>query len=144
MENGANPDVPVREDAPQTGANRDAELLTVSQAYDHLIATGLPRSKKTIRKWCRLNHVEWKEIAIPGGAKWLITRTSLDARIAEEKLIDASLAQQTGANSSGPVRADTGANPSAPVRDDALVEVLRNSSRMNATHAPPREPRAVS
>ena len=79
-----------------------------------LISEGLPRSKKTIRKWCRLNHVEWKEISVTGGAKWLITRSSLDARIAEEKLIDASLTQETGAN------------PSGPVRDDELVQVLKD------------------
>ncbi len=72
------------------------ELLTVGQAYEHLIVEGLPRSKKTIRKWCRLNHVEKKQNVIPGGPKWLITRSSLDARIADERLIDASLTQETG------------------------------------------------
>jgi hypothetical protein len=125
MEDQANQREPVPGDASGTSANRSPELLTVNQAYDHLIAKGLPRSKKTIRKWCRLNHVEWKEIAVPGGAKWLIIRSSLDARIAEERLIDASLAQRPGANLSERGRADTGANPSVPVRDDALVEVLK-------------------
>ncbi len=100
-------------------------LLTVSQAYEHLIAEGLPRSKKTIRKWCRLNHVEKKQNVIPGGPKWLITKSSLDARIAEERLIDASLTQETGSNRSAPVLPQTGTNPSAPVRDDELVEVLK-------------------
>jgi hypothetical protein len=100
-------------------------LLTVSQAYEHLIAEGLPRSKKTIRKWCRLNHVEKKQNVIPGGPKWLITRSSLDARIAEERLIDASLAQETGSNRSERVAGQTGANPSGPVRDDELVKVLK-------------------
>ena len=100
-------------------------LLTVSQAYEHLIAEGLPRSKKTIRKWCRLNHVEKKQNVIPGGPKWLITRSSLDARIAEERLIDASLTQETGSNRSEPVRPRTGPNPSAPVRDDELIDVLK-------------------
>ncbi len=100
-------------------------LLTVSQAYEHLIAEGLPRSKKTIRKWCRLNHVEKKQNVIPGGPKWLITRSSLDARIVEERLIDASLTQETGSNRSERVPVQTGTNPSAPVRDDELVEVLK-------------------
>ena len=103
----------------------ESPLLTVSQAYEHLIAEGLPRSKKTIRKWCRLNHVEKKQNVIPGGPKWLITRSSLNARIAEERLIDASLAQETGSNRSERVPGQTGANPSAPVRDDELVEVLK-------------------
>jgi hypothetical protein len=122
-ENPANPGEPVRHDPPETGSNPD--LLTVSQAYDYLIAQGLPRSKKTIRKWCRQNHVEWKEIAVPGGAKWLITRSSLDARIAEERQIDASLTQETGTDLSGQDRTGPDAHPSEPVRDDALVEFLR-------------------
>jgi hypothetical protein len=100
-------------------------LLTVSQAYEHLIAEGLPRSKKTIRKWCRLDHVEKKQNVIPGGPKWLITKSSLDARIAEERLIDASLTQETGSNRSEQVPVQTGSNPSAPLRDDELVEVLK-------------------
>ena len=100
-------------------------LLTVSQAYEHLIVEGLPRSKKTIRKWCRLNHVERMQNVIAGGPKWLITQSSLDARIAEERLIDASLTQQTRPHGSGPVSERTGANPSIQVRDDDLVEMLK-------------------
>ena len=123
MENEANQHEPVGPGPSETGSNHD--LLTVSQAYDYLIAEGLPRSKKTIRKWCRLKHVDWKEIAVPGGAKWLITRSSLDARVAEERLIDASLARDTGANRHEQARTDTDANLSAPVRDDAIIEVLK-------------------
>lgn len=125
MADHANQHEPVSTEPSQSGANRNPELLTVSQVYDQLISEGLPRSKKTIRKWCRLNHVEWKEITVPGGAKWLITRSSLDARIAEERLIDASLALATGTNPSEQGRTNTGANPTVPVRDDALVEVLQ-------------------
>lgn len=109
----------------EANADSTSSLLTVSQSYEYLIAKGLPRSKKTIRKWCRLGHVDQKQNVIPGGPKWLITRSSLDARIAEERLIDASLTQETGANRSEPVPVQTGANPSAPVRDDELVKVLK-------------------
>lgn len=138
MEEQANQREPVRDGTPQTGKNSTSELLTVSQAYDYLISEGLPRSKKTIRKWCRLNHVEWKEIAVLGGAKWLITRSSLEARIAEERLIDASLMQENTRYPSEQVRTDTSANPSEPVRDDALVEVLKEQ----LTHE--REARTVA
>jgi hypothetical protein len=106
---------------PDTGS----PLLTVSQAYEHLIAEGLPRSQKTIRKWCRLNHVEKKQNVIPGGPKWLITKSSLNARIVEERLIDASLSRETGSNQSGRVPVQTGSNPSAAVRDDEVVEILK-------------------
>ncbi len=105
--------------------NTECFLLTVSQAYEHLIAEGLPRSKKTIRKWCRLNHVEKKQNVIPGGPKWLITQSSLDARLAEERLIDASLSQKTGSNRSERVPGQTGSTPSAAVRDDELVAILK-------------------
>ena len=125
MDDQPNQHEPVRGGSAETGTNQDPDLLTVSQAYDYLISAGLPRSKKTIRKWCRLNHVEWKEIAVPGGAKWLITKSSLETRVAEERLIDASLAVATSTNQSEQVRTDTSANPSGPVRDDALVEVLK-------------------
>ncbi len=109
----------------RSSPNTECSLLTVSQAYEHLIAEGLPRSKKTIRKWCRLNHVEKKQNVIPGGPKWLITKSSLDARIAEERLIDASLTRETGSNRSERVPVQTGSNPSAAVRDDELVEILK-------------------
>lgn len=116
---------PVSAEASKTSSNPDTPLLTVSQAYEYLIAEGLPRSKKTIRKWCRFNHVDKKQNVIPGGAKWLIIRSSLDARIAEERLINASLTRETSSNRSEPVPVRTGANTSAPVRDDELVEVLK-------------------
>ena len=123
MTDEANQQEPVRPDLHETGSNPN--LLTVSQAYDYLIAEGLPRSKKTIRKWCRMNHVDWKEIAVSGGAKWLITRSSLDARIAEEKLIDSSLTRETGSNPPGQGQTVTRANLSGPARDDALVDMLK-------------------
>ncbi|MFT5488354.1 MAG: hypothetical protein ACI9MU_003280 [Alphaproteobacteria bacterium] len=125
MENQTDPFEPGSTEGAAPSQNPVSPLLTVSQAYEHLIAEGLPRSKKTIRKWCRLNHVEKKQNVIPGGPKWLITRSSLDSRIAEERLIDASLTQETGSNRSERVPLQTGTNPSAPVRDDELVAVLK-------------------
>ncbi len=120
MNNHSNPSEPV-----PTEQQTTPPLLTVSQAYELLIAEGLPRSKKTIRKWCRLGHVEKSQNVIPGGAKWLIVKSSLIARIAEERLIDASLCHETGSNPSASVPDQTRPNPSAPVRDDELVEVLK-------------------
>jgi hypothetical protein len=125
MDKQTNPFEPGSTEGTDSSQNPVSPLLTVSQAYEHLIAEGLPRSKKTIRKWCRLNHVEKKQNVIPGGPKWLITKSSLDARIAEERLIDASLTQETGSNRSERVPVQTGTNPSAPVRDDELVAVLK-------------------
>jgi hypothetical protein len=124
MDQHTNQGDPVPENGPRNGPP-GPELLTVSQAYDYLISEGLPRSKKTIRKWCRHNHVEWKEFAVPGGAKWLITRSSLEARVSEERLIDASLTKETAATRFEPVRPDTSADPSGPARNDALVTLLR-------------------
>ncbi len=112
-----------------TGSRADENdrpaLLTVSQAYEYLIVVGLPRSKKTIRKWCRMGHVEKKQNVIPGGPKWLILRTSLDARIAEERFIDGTLSRETRANPSEPVPEPTASDRSAAVRDDELVEILK-------------------
>ncbi len=121
MSSHPNPSEPVSPEQP----NLPSPLLTVSQAYEHLIVKGLPRSKKTIRKWCRLGHVEKTQNVIPGGAKWLIVKSSLDVRIAEERLIDASLRQETSSNPSALVLDQTSPTPFAPVRDDELVEVLK-------------------
>ena len=126
MDDRTNQFEPVLADTSKTGSDEVPPLLTVSQAYDYLISEDVPRSKKTIRKWCRFNHVEKIENTIPGGAKWLITKSSLDARIAEERLIDASLNHETGPNRSEPIPSQTGTNPSASVRDDELVEVLKD------------------
>lgn len=120
-----NPSGPGSDQPPETTANRFPPLLTVTQAYDYLITKNIPRSKKTIRKWCRLDHVEKKENTIPGGPKWLVTKSSLDAKLAEERLIDASLKHETSPNLFEPVPPQTGANQSVPVRDDELVEVLK-------------------
>ena len=126
METDTNPFEP-RPDAVEGPLNEPfPSLLTVNQASDYLRSQNLARSKKTIRKWCRLNHVDKSENTIPGGPKWLITKQSLDAKLAEERLIDASLKQETGTNQSEPVRTQTSANPSEPVRSDELVEVLKD------------------
>lgn len=119
IEPGSNPSEPL----PRTGELPD--FLTISQAYEYLLRQGLPRSKKTLRKWCRLGHVEIKENVIPGGPKWLVIRHSLDAKIEEEKLIEASLTQETGSNPSEPVLLHTSSNPSEPVRPDEIVELLK-------------------
>jgi hypothetical protein len=125
MENDLDQYEPGSTDTSNASPNQVPPLLTVSQAYEYLIAGDLPRSKKTIRKWCRLNHVEKKQNTIPGGPKWLITKSSLDTKIAEERLIDASLKHETGANQSELVSPHTHTNPSAPVRDDELIDVLK-------------------
>jgi hypothetical protein len=126
METNTNPFEP-RPDVAEGPLNAAfPSLLTVNQASDYLRSKNLPRSKKTIRKWCRLNHVDKSENTIPGGPKWLITKPSLDAKIAEERLIDASLKQETGTNPSEPVRTQTTANPSEPVRSNELVDVLKD------------------
>lgn len=106
------------------GSNRFPALLTVGQASQYLHAQGLDRTTKTIRKWCRLEHVETKSNTIPGGPKWLIVRTSLDAKIEEEKVIEAALKQKTGSHPFEPVRPQTSSNQSEPVYDNQLVQTL--------------------
>jgi hypothetical protein len=54
MDNQTNPFELGSTEETNPNPNPSAPLLTVSQAYEYSIAEGLPRSKKTIRKWCRL------------------------------------------------------------------------------------------
>lgn len=60
----------------------------------------------------------------PGGPKWLIVRTSLDAKIEEEKVIEAALKQKTGSHQFEPVRPQTSSNQFEPVYDNQLVKTL--------------------
>lgn len=111
-------------DGNPAGSNRFPDLLTVGQASQYLHAKGLDRTTKTIRKWCRLEHIETKSNTIPGGPKWLIVRSTLDAKIEEEKVIEAALKQKTGSYQFEPVRVETSSNQSEPVYNHELVKTL--------------------
>ncbi|WP_420860335.1 hypothetical protein [Algirhabdus cladophorae] len=79
--------------------------LTVDQAFAVSQAAGLNRTKKTIRSWCRLEHVESQKQTTPTGERWMVEAASLDVKIQSELEF---LRQTSGVPAS--------ANPSEPVQ----------------------------
>jgi hypothetical protein len=96
-----------------------AKWLSVDEAVFYCQQNDLSRTKKTIRQWCRQEHVEAMKQMTPHGEKWMLDRASLELKV-EVELEFSAIRQsadhvrphdepvQTSANQSEPVR--TGSN----------------------------------
>jgi hypothetical protein len=137
-----------------TGADVFAPWLTVGEAVAYCQEHGLSRTQKTVRKWAQLAHhaggqgdVAVRHQDTENGFRWLIERSSLDVKIAQEKEYEARKADAAlndpeaepvgpGADMLLPVRTGaqaetkddlntepvhTGVHPSEPVRTDEPV-----------------------
>ena len=81
------------------------EWLTVDQAYAACLDAGLDRTKKTIRQWCRQEHVDCQKQITPTGERWMIDKASLVTKIRLELEFQQTQEQvQTSAYPSEPVR----------------------------------------
>ncbi len=58
--------------------------LSVDEAYLSCHQAGLIRTKKTIRQWCRQEHVECQKQVTPTGERWMLEKASLDVKVASE------------------------------------------------------------
>ncbi|MDF2231672.1 hypothetical protein P2H44_03810 [Albimonas sp. CAU 1670] len=97
-----------------TGSGGFAPWLTVAEAVAHCAAEGLPRTPKTVRKWARLSHetqesaeLEVRREDVENGDRWLIERSSLDRKIAQELAFEARRVDEpvrTGPDQADPVR----------------------------------------
>jgi hypothetical protein len=125
------------------------EWLTVDQAFLACQEAGLDRTKKTIRSWCRHEHVESLKQTTPTGERWMVEKSSLAVKIRSELEFQQYQAEvRTSSNPSEPVqtkdepvrtRADeyeqgrTGSNhgePNGSGRDnDPELEELRSQVR---------------
>jgi hypothetical protein len=91
--------------------------LTVDQAFVTCQSEGLNRTKKTIRSWCRHDHVESQKQTTPTGERWMVEETSLTVKIQSElEFIQQKPDVQSSSNLSEPVQtqhepARTGADP---------------------------------
>ena len=82
--------------------------LTIDQAYLLCQEHELPRTKKTIRQWCRQNHVTGQKQTTQNGERWVLDEASLLVKIEAEKQMLASMAQvQAGSNPSEPLAGQT-------------------------------------
>ena len=128
--------------------NEQTRWVTADQAFQICHEHDLPRTKKTIRQWCRQGHVEAQKQTTPTGERWVLDEASLLVKIEAEKQMQAQFApMQRGANPSEPLQDNdfqnrmsepvrpsahtsepvhTGADPSEQVRVEALESKLRS------------------
>lgn len=62
----------------------DTKWLTVKEASLHCFNMGLPRSTKSLRRWCAKEDVEAQKRQTNHGEKWFLGRESLEIKIKEE------------------------------------------------------------
>jgi hypothetical protein len=113
--------------------------LTVDQAFVACQTKGLNRTKKTIRSWCRHEHVESQKQSTPTGERWMVEETSLTVKIQSElEFIQQKPDVQTGTNPSEPVQ--TTAEPVRTRADQSELGQTRSyDSEQAQTHVNPSE-----
>lgn len=90
-------------DAPQI----ERKWITVDEAFMLCQEAGLDRTKKTIRSWCRHEHVEGRKQTTPNGERWMLEARSLEVKIRSELEFQRQSAPvQTSANQGEPVRTE--------------------------------------
>lgn len=62
----------------------DTKWLTIKAASLHCNQMGLPRSTKSLRRWCSKEEVEAQKRKVSNTEKWFIDRESLEIKISEE------------------------------------------------------------
>ena len=56
--------------------------LTVDEALQRYADAGLPRTPRSVQRYCALGHLECRRVDTPFGEKWLVTPESVDRHIA--------------------------------------------------------------
>lgn len=109
--------------------------LSVPEAAAHCEARGLSRNIKTIRRWAQRSHARPKNAEVfvreqdtENGFRYVIEKSSLDRKIAQELAFDAMRAQADS-------RADT---PPAPPRMPAPVQAEPDASGQGLHEAEPQ------
>ena len=62
----------------------ETKWLTIKEATLHCHNLGLPRSTKSLRRWCAKSEIEAQKRQMAKGEKWFIERESLEIKIKEE------------------------------------------------------------
>ena len=99
--------------------------LTVAEAVAHCTDRGLSRNMKTVRRWAQRSHarpenaeVFVREQDTPNGFRYVIEKSSLERKIAQELAFDA---KKSGGDMSG--HALTDLDVSAPAEGESTTEV---------------------
>lgn len=75
---------PMSPDQPRPVATPpDTEFsLSIDEALSRYVAAGLPRTPRSIQRYCALGHLECRRIDTAFGEKWLVTPASVERHIA--------------------------------------------------------------
>lgn len=116
------------------------EWITVDQAFLLCLEADLTRTKKTIRSWCRLEHVQSQKQTTPTGERWMIEKASLLIKIKAEKEMQRQFAQvPPGSHTQEPLLDNTN-QPSKKSEDPNAVQTRSNPSDPVQTRTNPFEP----
>ena len=98
------------EEPRQAATAPDSEFtLSIDEALHRYLDAGLPRTPRSIQRYCALGHLEGRRIDTPFGEKWLITSASVDRHIAYIKEVT-----PTGRDRSRPVATGRDAEDRGP------------------------------
>ncbi len=101
--------------------NDNEFTLTVEDVLQRYVDAGLPRTPRSIQRYCALGHLECRRVDTQFGEKWLVTPASVDRHIAYIKEVtpttsrDLSRPDTTGRDSDVGVSA---ASDSATIKPD--------------------------
>ena len=135
-------------DQVQTGAHLFGDWLTVQEAVTYCLSHGLNRTPKTIRKWAQRSQnpisgsaeITVKSQDTENGFRWLIEKTSLDVKIAQELEFET---RKNGLieNTNQPEQVSTGENLSAPVQvNESAKKQISTSENVSAQVATSAHP----
>jgi hypothetical protein len=118
----------------------DSEFtLSVDEALQRYADAGLPRTPRSIQRYCALAHLECRRVDTPFGEKWLITPGSVERHIAYIKEVTPT----TGRDSSRPVAKSPDNDPAAVSSNDGST-TGDSEQRQAATSAELSRPVATS
>lgn len=124
----------------QVATTDDSDFtLTIDEALDRYSRAGLPRTPRTIQRYCAKAHLQCRLIETEFGEKYLITPESVDKHIAYIEEVrqaatssDLSRHDATGRDPSRPV-ATTSNSQSAPLEPRQSAATTDDTSRPVAT-----------
>src|SRR5205807_2488487 len=94
----------------QVATSDDSEFtLSIDEAVERYARAGLPRTPRSIQRYCAKGHLDCRRIETEFGEKWLIARGSVDTHIA---YVEEVRQVATGRGLSRPVATDLAPPPS--------------------------------
>jgi hypothetical protein len=111
-----------RPDATDRDETRQHFTLSLAQVMIQFDAAGLPRTLRTLQRYCENGRLQALKTETPTGEAYVVDPRSVERAIAELKLIYADRPDATGHDTSDPVVVEIGKNlgndPARPVATD--------------------------